>query len=40
MPRTLWLDDEQRLFTWDQTRLPFESIRIELGSAADCARAI
>jgi len=40
MARTLWLDDRQRLFTWDQTRLPFETVAIELGGAADCARAI
>jgi methylthioribose-1-phosphate isomerase len=39
MPRTIWLDDE-RLFTWDQTRLPFEAIVIELAGAADCAHAI
>jgi len=40
MARTLWLDERQRLFTWDQTRLPFETVAIELAGAADCARAI
>ena len=40
MPRTIWLDEDQRLYTWDQTRLPFESVRIELAGAEDCARAI
>jgi methylthioribose-1-phosphate isomerase len=40
MSRTLWLDDASRLFTWDQTRLPFETVAIELASAAQCAHAI
>jgi methylthioribose-1-phosphate isomerase len=40
MARTLWLDSGQHLFTWDQTRLPFESVEIELTDANDCARAI
>jgi len=40
MPRTLRLHDDRRLFTWDQTRLPFETVEIELASAEDCARAI
>ena len=40
MARTLWLDPRQRLLTWDQTRLPFETVEIELGSAGDCAAAI
>ena len=38
-PRTLTVDDG-RLFTVDQTRLPFEQVRIELRDAADCARSI
>ena len=40
MARTLWLDERARLFTWDQTRLPFETEAIELADADDCARAI
>jgi len=40
MARTLWLDDDQRLHTWDQTRLPFETVAIELADTQDCARAI
>ena len=40
MARTLWLDDDGRLFTWDQTRLPFETVSIELADAAQCAHAI
>ncbi len=40
MARTLWLDPRQRLLTWDQTRLPFETVQIELASAEDCAAAI
>ncbi len=40
MARTLWLDDDQRLHTWDQTRLPFETVAIELADSQDCARAI
>ncbi|MFZ4758403.1 MAG: S-methyl-5-thioribose-1-phosphate isomerase [Burkholderiaceae bacterium] len=38
-PRTLIVDDG-RLFTVDQTRLPFEHVRLELRDAADCAHAI
>lgn len=40
MSRTLWLEADARLFTWDQTRLPFETAVLELASADDCARAI
>ena len=40
MPRTLWIDTDERLFTWDQTRLPFESVVIALAGEADCAHAI
>lgn len=40
MPRTLWIDAQGQLTTWDQTRLPFESVAITLASEADCARAI
>jgi methylthioribose-1-phosphate isomerase len=40
MPRTLWIDTDERLFTWDQTRLPFESVAIALAAEADCAHAI
>ena len=40
MPRTIWLDDDQRLYTWDQTRLPFETVAVELTGVHDCARAI
>ena len=40
MPRTLWLDADARLMTWDQVRLPFETVEIELASAGDCVRAI
>jgi methylthioribose-1-phosphate isomerase len=40
MARTLWLDSSQRLFTWDQTRLPFESVELELACEQDCADAI
>ncbi|HWS75027.1 MAG TPA: S-methyl-5-thioribose-1-phosphate isomerase, partial [Quisquiliibacterium sp.] len=39
-PRTLWLDAHGRLFTRDQTRLPFEDVVLELRDEADCARAI
>ncbi len=39
-PRTLWLDAEERLWTRDQTRLPFEDLRLELRDEDDCARAI
>ena len=40
MARTLWLDTGRRLFTWDQTRLPFETLELELASEQDCAKAI
>jgi methylthioribose-1-phosphate isomerase len=40
MPRTLWIDTDERLFTWDQTRLPFESVAIALAGETDCAHAI
>ncbi len=38
--RTLWHDAGRRVFTWDQTRLPFDTVEIELSSEEDCARAI
>ena len=40
MARTLWLDEHGRLLTWDQTRLPFETVRIELADESGCAHAI
>jgi len=40
MSRTLWIDAAARLFTWDQTLLPFRSQVLELRSCADCAEAI
>lgn len=40
MKRTLWLEHDGTLKTWDQTVLPFERRAIVLASAADCARAI
>ena len=40
MSRTLWLEGDASLFTWDQTRLPFETAVLELASADDCVRAI
>jgi methylthioribose-1-phosphate isomerase len=38
--RTLHLDDQGRLLTLDQTRLPFEEVWIELADEAGCAHAI
>ncbi len=40
MPRTLWIESDCHLSTWDQTRLPFETVAIRLGSEAECAYAI
>ncbi|MBP8308623.1 MAG: S-methyl-5-thioribose-1-phosphate isomerase [Burkholderiaceae bacterium] len=40
MPRTLWIEPDGQLATWDQTRLPFESVVITLSDEAGCARAI
>jgi len=36
---TLWIEQRQ-VFTWDQTRLPFEREVICLENSQDCARAI
>lgn len=36
---TLWIEQRQ-VFTWDQTRLPFERAVICLENSQDCARAI
>ena len=36
---TLWIEQRQ-VFTWDQTRLPFEREVICLANSQDCARAI
>ena len=36
---TLWIEQGQ-VFTWDQTRLPFEREVICLANSQDCARAI
>ena len=38
--RTLWIDSNGRLFTRDQTLLPFEDVVFELRDEKDCARAI
>ncbi|MEN9315621.1 MAG: hypothetical protein RIS35_2014 [Pseudomonadota bacterium] len=40
MPRTLWREDDGRLRTWDQTRLPFETVAIDLDGPPACAHAI
>jgi len=39
-PRTLWIDEQGRLLTRDQTLLPFEDVVLELAGEEDCARAI
>lgn len=40
MPRTLWRDTDGRLRTWDQTRLPFETVVVDLDDLPACAHAI
>ncbi len=39
-PRTLWLDERFRVMTFDQTRLPFAQVTIELDSLEGCRHAI
>ena len=40
MARTLWLDEDGRLLTLDQTRLPFLREVVELATCAGCEHAI
>ncbi|HMN80335.1 MAG TPA: S-methyl-5-thioribose-1-phosphate isomerase [Burkholderiaceae bacterium] len=40
MQRSIWTGDDGRLYTYDQTRLPFELRVVELDGEAACAAAI